>query len=89
MYLLALFFDYLVELDITTREDTSVQKYLKVIELDSTNYSCIIAANYESINLVVNKLKELRLSFTAIQIEPYDEECDYKVGSFKILDIGL
>lgn len=89
MSLLDLFFDYLIELDITTREDTSVPEYLKVIELDAANYSCIVAANFEAMNLVVVKLKELQLAYTAIQIVPYEKESNYKVGSFKILDIGI
>ena len=89
MYLLKLFFDYLIELDITTREDTSVLEYLKVIELDVPNHSCEIDANFEAMNLVIAKLNELRLSYTAIQLVPYDEESNYKVGSFKILDIGI
>ena len=34
-------------------------------------------------------LNGLQLTFNAIQIVPYEQASEYKVGSFKILDIGI
>jgi flagellar biosynthesis chaperone FliJ len=83
-----LFFDFLLDLE-DFNEDSSSSKYCKVTDLYLKNYSATITTNEETKKEIEQELKRLGLSCSFVQMLPFDDECSYKTGLVKLLDIGL